>query len=315
MDENNNHRTSARKSKFSKPEKDNNMENTLDHYNDDMPRKAVGKLFTRDDVENVYSDDDEANELVDSYRKRSIPTKELLTSELKPDVKDADIDDPKSKKPNPLSIKEKKTVKEYEEELTQRTEKRTFEPEDEYEYDDEDEYDDDMDEYYESNPIKTLKIALGLVSCVFLIVTAGLVFKINATMRELDEETKNIESSKSALEKMSELEIENAVLTAKVNDLSEELNNLIKLQADNFEFNIGEYETPATPQPAVVSTQTPAPTPAVANETYTVLRNDNLSKISRLFYGTSGEVQRLMNANGMTNPDDLKEGQVLIIPR
>lgn len=73
---------------------------------------------------------------------------------------------------------------------------------------------------------------------------------------------------------------------------------------------------PATAQSAMaVTAPTPAPTPA-APQSYTVVSGDTLSKISRKYYGTSGDWQKIAEANKATLPDPtkLKPGMVLSIP-
>ncbi len=68
---------------------------------------------------------------------------------------------------------------------------------------------------------------------------------------------------------------------------------------------------PSLPQPA------PAPAPAAAEpKTYTVQPGDTLSGISKQFYGHAGEYMKIFNANKdkLTNPDVIRDGQVLVIP-
>lgn len=60
-----------------------------------------------------------------------------------------------------------------------------------------------------------------------------------------------------------------------------------------------------------------SPTPAApAERTYTVVAGDNLSKISKKFYGESKRWRRIFDANKDTieNPDLIYPGQVLKIP-
>jgi len=69
-------------------------------------------------------------------------------------------------------------------------------------------------------------------------------------------------------------------------------------------------DAPATTEPAI-----PAAPPA-ANRTHTVVRGDSLSRISSQFYGSSAPsyIQRIMDANNITNPDNIVVGDTLIIP-
>ncbi|MDX2226165.1 MAG: LysM peptidoglycan-binding domain-containing protein [Verrucomicrobiae bacterium] len=60
----------------------------------------------------------------------------------------------------------------------------------------------------------------------------------------------------------------------------------------------------------------PAPSTPSAPQNYTVLPGDNLSKISKKFYGASSKWQIILDANTNTirEPKDLKPGMTLVIP-
>ena len=49
-------------------------------------------------------------------------------------------------------------------------------------------------------------------------------------------------------------------------------------------------------------------------QTYTVRPGDNLSKISKQFYGDSNKYMTIARANNLQDPDKIKVGQELIIP-
>ena len=51
-----------------------------------------------------------------------------------------------------------------------------------------------------------------------------------------------------------------------------------------------------------------------ADQSYTVKAGDNLSHISKHFYGTPNNYQKIATANGLENPDLIKVGQSLVIP-
>jgi len=75
---------------------------------------------------------------------------------------------------------------------------------------------------------------------------------------------------------------------------------------------------PVAPAAAVApaaSAPTPAPTPAEP-QSHTVVSGDTLSKISRKYYGNSGDWQKIAEANKAILPDPtkLKVGMVLTIP-
>lgn len=55
-------------------------------------------------------------------------------------------------------------------------------------------------------------------------------------------------------------------------------------------------------------------TVAQGDQTYTVKSGDNLSKISKLFYGDANQYQKIAEANGLDNPDKIHPGQSLKIP-
>jgi nucleoid-associated protein YgaU len=53
---------------------------------------------------------------------------------------------------------------------------------------------------------------------------------------------------------------------------------------------------------------------AQGEQTYTVKAGDNLSKISRLFYGDANQYMKIAKANNLPDPDKIKVGQQLRIP-
>jgi nucleoid-associated protein YgaU len=53
---------------------------------------------------------------------------------------------------------------------------------------------------------------------------------------------------------------------------------------------------------------------AQGEQTYTVKSGDNLSKISRLFYGDANQYMKIAKANNIPDPDKIKVGQQLKIP-
>lgn len=55
-------------------------------------------------------------------------------------------------------------------------------------------------------------------------------------------------------------------------------------------------------------------TVAQGEQSYTVKAGDNLSKISKLFYGDANKYQKIAEANGLDNPDKVRVGQSLKIP-
>lgn len=51
-----------------------------------------------------------------------------------------------------------------------------------------------------------------------------------------------------------------------------------------------------------------------AEQPYTVKSGDNLSKISKLFYGNPNKYPQIAKANGIDNPDKIQPGQNLSLP-
>ncbi|MBS1823112.1 MAG: LysM peptidoglycan-binding domain-containing protein [Acidobacteria bacterium] len=51
-----------------------------------------------------------------------------------------------------------------------------------------------------------------------------------------------------------------------------------------------------------------------ADQPYTVKSGDNLSKISKLFYGNANKYSEIASANGLDNPDLIKVGQQINVP-
>lgn len=55
-------------------------------------------------------------------------------------------------------------------------------------------------------------------------------------------------------------------------------------------------------------------TPPKKEKIYQVKENDTLWLIAEKFYGSGFNMEDIMKANNLTNPDIIKEGQILIIP-
>jgi len=51
-----------------------------------------------------------------------------------------------------------------------------------------------------------------------------------------------------------------------------------------------------------------------AEQKYTIQAGDNLSKVSKLFYGTPNKYPEIAKANGMDNPDRIQPGQEITLP-
>ena len=51
-----------------------------------------------------------------------------------------------------------------------------------------------------------------------------------------------------------------------------------------------------------------------AEQAYTVQSGDNLSKISKYFYGSANKYEKIAQANHLDDPDKIRMGQTLTIP-
>ena len=51
-----------------------------------------------------------------------------------------------------------------------------------------------------------------------------------------------------------------------------------------------------------------------ADQKYTVASGDNLSRISKLFYGSPNKYQKIVQANQIADPDRIKVGETITIP-
>ncbi|MCL2462684.1 MAG: LysM peptidoglycan-binding domain-containing protein, partial [Defluviitaleaceae bacterium] len=182
-------------------------------------------------------------------------------------------------------------------------------------------------EYEETESSGLLKIIFAVTAIVFLIVLIFLCVKINSLNKQLNTAlAANAASGDSATLQLAndQLTQQNTDLKNQVNTLTQQLNGLGAQPGDNTQPTDG---TPATAPPATSSPggSTPATakpdattTPASpgAGKTYTVVGGDTLSKIAQNEYGSSSKdnIQKIVDANGITDPNSLKVGQVLTIP-
>lgn len=51
-----------------------------------------------------------------------------------------------------------------------------------------------------------------------------------------------------------------------------------------------------------------------ADQPYTIKAGDNLSKVSKLFYGNANHYMKIAQANHMENPDKIQVGQQITVP-
>jgi nucleoid-associated protein YgaU len=51
-----------------------------------------------------------------------------------------------------------------------------------------------------------------------------------------------------------------------------------------------------------------------ADQPYTIQAGDNLSKVSKLFYGNPNKYQKIADANNIADPDKIRAGQSINVP-
>lgn len=98
--------------------------------------------------------------------------------------------------------------------------------------------------------------------------------------------------------------------TAPTAALKDQIWNQIKLVDPNYADLTAQIDAPAAQAAAAAATGT------TAARTYHVQPGDNLSKISKQFYGDANKYMKIFEANKdkMSDPDHLKAGTDLIIP-
>ncbi len=169
----------------------------------------------------------------------------------------------------------------------------------------------------ESSLIK--RFALGIGSLIVLVVFFVMILRINSISAKLKTAEAQLENLSGYDKQISQLKIDNEALAEKNNTLIAE-NEALKTMGGGLVQNVPDA-TPAepiapvqtaTPVVSQTPTATPAPVPA-GSASHTVAKGETLSSISKTYYGSSNQYQRIMDANNMTKAD-IREGQVLVIP-
>ena len=96
-------------------------------------------------------------------------------------------------------------------------------------------------------------------------------------------------------------------------DLKNRVWDQIKLVDPSFSDLIAEINAPAAAAAAAAAS---ASGPSVTARTYTVQPGDNLSKISKQFYGDANKYMKIFEANKdkLSDPDKIRAGIDLVIP-
>ncbi len=358
--------------------------NTLDYYNEDMSRKAVGKLFDalnqpkpQDDempYEHTYEQPDELNstadpeyfidDLTDFKRHESafepklesnLESKAKPNSELKREYeKEKYSEREAAKESNPIQqeprIKPKISSNEqisgqFIEKLVSKDESSSKRILDDFEYDlsiyrqktsssrrerndgdfssggssgrkHERSNEDERFEAASSSALSPLiKFGALAVFVVMLLILFVLIYKYNANNNMLKEANKTIEETNGEQGEITKLKLQNDELTQKLNEINTELDS-IKEQVSGFSASSTETDASQNSNSTESNPQTPAPSNVNSNgdTVYVVKQGDNLSKISKLFYGNLTDYSKIMKANNLSS-DSLVVGQVLVIPK
>ncbi len=101
---------------------------------------------------------------------------------------------------------------------------------------------------------------------------------------------------------------------AATQDVKNQVWNQIKLVDQTYSDLIASIEIPA--DAAATAAAGAASSGSSAARTYTVQPGDNLSKISKEFYGNANQYMKIFEANRdkLTDPDKIKAGMELVIP-
>ena len=96
-------------------------------------------------------------------------------------------------------------------------------------------------------------------------------------------------------------------------DVKNQIWNQIKLVDATYSDLIADIQAPAA---AAAAAGAEASAPASSGRTYTVQPGDNLSKISKEFYGNANQYMKIFEANKdkLADPDKIRAGMELVIP-
>lgn len=94
-------------------------------------------------------------------------------------------------------------------------------------------------------------------------------------------------------------------------DVKNQIWNQIKLVDPSYSDLVADIEAPAAAAASAAAGVT-----TTAARTYTVQPGDNLSKISKQFYGSANQYMKIFEANQdkLSDPDKIKPGMELLIP-
>ncbi len=166
--------------------------------------------------------------------------------------------------------------------------------------------DDTQTEFSDSKRDTIIRASAFVIILAFFVILALLFMKMNSTSKDLETANSKIEEYKKQIDELNDLKIKNSEYTTKIKELTD---LVTELKASN---------TEPVPEASPGAPQAPsgAGTSSTGQRTYTVQTGDNLSKISKQFYGSIAQsaYQKIIDANNLKDAASIKVGQVLIIP-
>jgi|GEM_PF-1712580 len=291
-----------------KETKPKRMGDTLDFYNDSMPRRAVEGLF--DKADKPKPAEREPDGLVSGYggEPEAKPVKKVL---LKDDLEDnisiyssktrqarkrSFLDEPEPELPPELLPGRRRVpaVSEIDEEVGYKPGPNFLA---------------EILARFDIESLPLLKIGAGVLVVIIIFVMGSFVIKINTVNARLAEANEKLAKVSDDSAEYQQMRIENDGLKQEIEDLKQENESLLTQL---------ESSMTSTASDSPADTEPSAPPSSSANigaeaGTYIVEPGDTLSKIAGKFYGNTGEYQRIMDANDLTNTN-IFPGQPLRIP-
>ncbi len=177
----------------------------------------------------------------------------------------------------------------------------------EYDVREAEEIDSDSDEIEDENDnegnVFGFKVALTIIIPLFIICVSILVYMLNTSKNAVIEANNEIKTKTETITSLEEAKLENL-------SLKEEIEKL-KAASTLSETKVVD-DQPLAPTP---SAQTESTDINMSDVKYTVVKGDNLWKVSKKFYGNTEYVEKIMKANNIKNGDVLPFGKEIIIPK
>ena len=158
--------------------------------------------------------------------------------------------------------------------------------------------------------VRGIIIALTVM---LLMMMAFLIYRINVVSAELDEANERIAGIPAMQEELTRTRID---LYAAQEALELQIAENVQLASGAGNIGYTEPETPYEPYNGVAPDQPAPPVLPGTDRIHTVVAGDNLYRISVQFYGNGSyaNIQRIMAANNITDPDTIQVGEQLTIP-